>query len=88
MTTRRSRTSSGRRTPFGKSTEPVSYLIEENKSMDRRRRLEEQNILRKLARVNAREHADEPTSRPSEEAELNGILPHPALNQKNRWSRS
>jgi hypothetical protein len=56
-----------------------SYLIEETDSMDRKRRLVEQDGHRQLARVNARAHNENDQS-PAPEGELqNSILQHPWL---------
>ena len=57
----------------------ASFLVEETSSMERKRRLVEQDGERRLARVNAREHPEtEPTSGPEESPE-NGMLQHPEL---------
>lgn len=59
-----------------------SLLAVETKSMERRRRLAEQQGERRLARVNAREHPDEEL-RQSPEGELqNSILQHPELDSQ------
>lgn len=56
-----------------------SYLADETISMDRKRRLMEQDGHRQLARVNAREHPEE-EQRPTPEGELqNTIQQHPWL---------
>lgn len=56
-----------------------SYLSEETDSMDRKRRLVEQDGHRQLARVNARTH-NENEEQPAPEGELqNSILQHPWL---------
>ena len=71
------------RLPKGKRGE--SFLVEETKSMERKRRLAEQDGERKLARVIAREHGDEEAkSRGNDldEAEQNGMLQHPNLDSQ------
>lgn len=69
------------RLPPGKSSD--SFLIAETKSMERKRRLMEQDGERRLARVNALDRPDEdrPGNGP-EEAEQNGMLQHPELNSQ------
>lgn len=72
------------------STEPPvrlpkdsSFLVAETKSMERKRRLAEQDGERRLARVNAREHPDAEASGNSlEEAAQNGMLQHPDLDNQ------
>lgn len=60
-----------------------SFLVEETKSMERERRLLEQAGERRIARVNAREHADaEVSSNNLEEAAENGMLQHPELDNQ------
>lgn len=57
-----------------------SYLAEETKAMERRRRLEEQDGHRQLARVNAKNHDED---RPSQEGDLqNSIQQHPFLDNQ------
>lgn len=59
-----------------------SLLVEETKSMERRRREAEQKGERRLAKVHAREHS-EAEDRKSLEGELqNDILQHPALDNQ------
>lgn len=59
-----------------------SMLVEETSSMDRERRIAEQDGHRRLARVHAREHSEE-TVHSAPEGELqNGILQHPDLNSQ------
>ena len=60
-----------------------SMLIEETKTMERMRRLAEQQGHRHLARVNAREHGNEDEKQVSPEGELqNNILQHPELDNQ------
>lgn len=69
------------RIPKGKRGK--SFLVAETKSMERKRRLMEQNGERRLARVNAREHSDEETpNNGPEEAAQNGMLQHPELDNQ------
>lgn len=56
-----------------------SFLVEETKSMDRRRREMEQGGHRQLAKVHAREHNLEETSLTPEGELQNSILQHPWL---------
>ncbi|ASQ46801.1 hypothetical protein [Legionella clemsonensis] len=60
-----------------------SLLFEETRSMERQRRIAEQQQHSKLAKVHAREHGDE-DNKPSspEEAMENGILQHPYLDSQ------
>ena len=59
-----------------------SYLVAETKSMERKRRLAEQQGERQLAPVKAREHSEEePKSSPEGELQ-NSILQHPALDSQ------
>jgi len=76
--TRRSKFGSGtRRLPGGR--EP-SLLVEETKSMDRRRREAEQQGHRQFAAVKAREHSDNEVQNPSLEGDLQNDIPqHPEL---------
>jgi hypothetical protein len=62
-----------------------SYLVEETKSMERKRRLAEQQGERQIGSVKAREHSEEETKSNGPEGELqNTILQHPYLdNQRN-----
>lgn len=59
-----------------------SFLVEETRSMERKRRLVEQDGERKLARVNARQHPETEISNGPEEAPQNGILQHPELDNQ------
>ncbi|CEK09812.1 hypothetical protein [Legionella hackeliae] len=60
-----------------------SILFEETRSMERQRRIAEQQQHSKLARVNAREHGDEDNApRSPEEAMENGIMQHPYLDSQ------
>ncbi|MFT4058877.1 MAG: hypothetical protein QM652_04950 [Legionella sp.] len=58
------------------------FLVEETRSMARKRRLIEQDGQRRIARVEAKEHSDdaEVTGNYQEEAFNNGIKQHPNLN--------
>jgi hypothetical protein len=56
-----------------------SYLGDETRAMDRRRREIEQQNERALARVNAREHAIDPPQNAPEGELQNSILQHPEL---------
>jgi hypothetical protein len=61
----------------------ASFLVEDSKSMERKRRLVEQDGERKIARVNAREHPDTEVSGDYlEEAAQNGMLQHPNLDNQ------
>lgn len=65
---------------FPKGSRQGSYLIAESKSMERSRRLAEQQGERQIARVHEREHGDEEKVQQSPEGELqNNILQHPYL---------
>ncbi|WP_231950196.1 immunoglobulin domain-containing protein [Legionella lansingensis] len=59
-----------------------SILFDETKTMERQRRIAEQQQHRKLAKVHAREHNDEEQNVSPEEAMENGILQHPFLNSQ------
>lgn len=61
-----------------------SILVDETETMERARRLAEQEGHRKRAKVHAREHAErEATKQMALEGELqNDILQHPALNSQ------
>lgn len=60
-----------------------SLLITETKSMERKRRLAEQQGHRQLAPVKAREHSDQEPQNNNPEGELqNNILQHPELNSQ------
>lgn len=68
-------------TSTGKKT--GSYLAEETKSMERKRRLAEQQGERQLGHVKAREHKEEDTKSSGLEGELqNTILQHPELDSQ------
>ncbi len=74
------------RLPTGDSSgrkRKASFLVEETKSMERKRRLQEQDGERRFARVNARAHADtEVSGNYLEEAAENGMLQHPELDNQ------
>ncbi|KTC68323.1 putative Smr domain protein [Legionella birminghamensis] len=55
-----------------------SYLVDESRAMERKRRLLEQDGHRKMARVHAREHNDEEMNTPEGELQ-NSIMQHPLL---------
>lgn len=59
-----------------------SYLVEESRSMERQRRLIEQQGHRQLGRVNAREHPDEQHAAAPEGDLQNNILQHPELDNQ------
>lgn len=60
-----------------------SYLVDETSTMDRQRRVTEQEGHRRLARVNAREHHEEQKQQIAPEGELqNNILQNPWLNSQ------
>lgn len=73
--------------PIKSSREPIqpretSFLIEETKSMERKRRLAEQQGERQIAPVKARDHAEyEPSDVPEGELQ-NSILQHPELDSQ------
>lgn len=56
-----------------------SYLVDESRSIERKRRLLEQDGHRRLARVHAREHNDEEVNRSPEGELQNSIMQHPLL---------
>ena len=59
-----------------------TFLVDETKSMERKRRLIEQDGERRIARVQAREHSEElQQSGPEGELE-NSIMQHPELNSQ------
>lgn len=62
----------------------ISILSEETKAMDRKRRIQEQDGHRQLAKVHAREHALEETATPqAPEGEMqNSIRQHPWLDRQ------
>lgn len=60
-----------------------SYLVDETRSMDRQRRLAEQDGHRRLAKVHAREHSEAPQESPALEGESqNNILQNPWLDSQ------
>lgn len=60
-----------------------SFLVDETKAMERRRRGAEQAGQRPLGIVNSREHSDEDRPNPGPEGELqNDMLQHPDLNSQ------
>lgn len=60
-----------------------SLLVDETKTMERRRRLAEQQGHRQLAPVKARQHGDEEHQQLGQEGELqNNILQHPDLDNQ------
>ena len=68
---------------FPKGKRGGSYLVEESRSMERQRRLIEQQGHRQLGRVNAREHPEEQEHAPAAEGDLqNNILQHPELDNQ------
>lgn len=61
----------------------ASYLVDETRTMERQRRLIEQDGHRKRARVNAREHGNEEQLQQGLEAEMeNSPLQHPYLDKQ------
>lgn len=69
--------------PSSKDSSGVSLLAEETKSMERKRRLVEQQGERNLGPVKAREHSEEDRKSEGLEGELqNTILQHPELNSQ------
>lgn len=63
--------------------DPVSFLLEETTTMERQRRLMEQEGHRKRARVNAREHGNEERKAHDLDADFqNNPLQHPDLNSQ------
>lgn len=60
-----------------------TFLVDETKSMERKRRLAEQQGERRIASVKAREHSEEEAQHPAAEGELqNSILQHPELDNQ------
>jgi hypothetical protein len=59
-----------------------TYLVEETRAMDRKRRLMEQDGERRIAKVQAREHPDTEVNNGPEEAAQNGMLQHPELDNQ------
>ena len=79
--TKHSRTTLPERVPQG--TRKDSYLVDETRTMERERRLAEQQGHRQLARVHAREHNEEQQQAMAPEGEAqNSILQHPALDNQ------
>ena len=71
------------RLPSGKRKRSDSILPDETESMDRKRRLIEQQGHRQLAKVHPREHPEEPIQKAALEGELqNSILQHPELDNQ------
>ena len=67
----------------GKVDPKISFLADETKSMDRARRLLEQDGERRLASVKARTHSEKEEMQNSPEGELqNTILQHPELDSQ------
>lgn len=65
------------------SMKDASFLSEETRTMDRRRRQMEQDGHRQLSRVNARHHSEEETQATAPEGELqNSIRQHPWLDKQ------
>jgi hypothetical protein len=70
------------RLPVGRGKRSGSYLVDETVSMMRDQREAEQQGHRRLAKVHAREHVEEP-EQPAPEGELqNSILQHPELDNQ------
>lgn len=69
-------------TRFPQGSREGSLLVAESRSMERKRRLAEQQGHRKLARVNAREHPDELPQHGPEGELQNTILQHPELDSQ------
>ncbi len=69
---------------FTRFVQTTSILVEETETMDRERRLAEQDGHRKRARVNAREHHERVAQQTQalEGSYENNILQHPALNNQ------
>lgn len=65
-----------------KGKEKASYLVDETMSMERQRRLKEQQGHRRLGRVKARDHGPEASRQHGNELDsaLEGPLQHPDLN--------
>lgn len=59
-----------------------SILFEETRTMERQRRIAEQQQHSKLAKVHAREHNEEEPAAAPEEAAQNGMLQHPYLDSQ------
>lgn len=79
--TKHSRTTLPDRVPQG--AQKSSYLVDETRTMERERRLAEQQGHRQLARVHAREHNEEERQAIAPEGEAqNSILQHPALDNQ------
>ena len=69
---------------FTRFVQTTSILVEDTETMDRERRLAEQDGHRKRARVNAREHHERVAQQAQalENSYDNNILQHPALNNQ------
>lgn len=74
----------GRGGDSGRKRKHESFLVEDTETMDRARRLLEQDGHRKRARVNAREHheREEAKQQSLEREQHSNILQHPALNNQ------
>jgi hypothetical protein len=60
-----------------------SFLVEETKAMERKRRLAEQQGERRLASVKARDHSTDETQHQAPEGEMqNNLLQHPDLDSQ------
>lgn len=60
-----------------------TFLVEETRSMERKRRLAEQQGERRIASVKARNHPEEESTKLAAEGELqNNILQHPELDNQ------
>ena len=65
-----------------KRKQAESYLVDETGTMERERRLAEQEGHRKLAKVHAREHHEESMQETPEGELQNSIMQHPELNNQ------
>jgi hypothetical protein len=63
--------------------EGTSFLVDETRTMERERRLQEQQGHKQLAKVNAREHPDEERQNSLEGELQNDIMQHPWLDSQN-----
>lgn len=73
----------GRRTPLtDRRDRDTSYLVDETKTMERERRLQEQQGHRHLARVNAREHHEQDQQIAPEGELQNNIMQNPWLDSQ------
>ncbi len=68
--------------PLTSKAGKTSLLVEETKSMERRRRVAEQQGHRSLGSVKARDHTEERPAAAQEGELQNDILQHPALNNQ------